>query len=138
MKNAGFMPNFFSISRGVRQGYPIAPYLLFFCIEIVSATLLTKQRYMERALSWKIKRFCGKLTLESNLHIHDCSQITKENMFLRDLLAGWCKINNSESTHVIAKEIIWTNSLLPWLVWKADKINRIYIWLYILALVCDV
>ena len=31
-------------------------------------------------------------------------------MFLRDVLAGWCKINNSESTHVIAKEIIWNNS----------------------------
>ena len=31
-------------------------------------------------------------------------------MFLLDVLAGWCKINNSESTHVIAKEIIWNNS----------------------------
>ena len=31
-------------------------------------------------------------------------------MFLRDVLAGWCKINNSESTHVITKEIIWNNS----------------------------
>ena len=31
-------------------------------------------------------------------------------MFLWDFLTGWCKINNSESTHVIAKEIIWNNS----------------------------
>ena len=51
----------------------------------------------------------GKLILESNLHIQDCSQITKENMFLWDVLAGWCKINNSESTHVITKEVIWNN-----------------------------
>ena len=31
-------------------------------------------------------------------------------MFLRDVLAGRCTINNSESTHVITKEIIWNNS----------------------------
>ena len=34
-------------------------------------------------------------------------------MFLLDVLAGWCKINNvnnCESTHVITKEIIWNNS----------------------------
>ena len=36
--------------------------------------------------------------------------ITKDNMFLRDVLAGCCKINTSESTHVIAMEIIWNNS----------------------------
>ena len=35
-------------------------------------------------------------------------------MLLRDVLAGWCKINNSESTHVIAKEIIWNNSQNDW------------------------
>ena len=43
----------------------------------------------------KLNAVGGKLILESNLHIQDCSQITKENMFLRDVLAGWCKINNS-------------------------------------------
>ena len=31
-------------------------------------------------------------------------------MFLRDVLAGWCKINAFESPHVIAKEIIWNDS----------------------------
>ena len=31
-------------------------------------------------------------------------------MFLRDVLAGRCTINHSESTHVITKEIIWNNS----------------------------
>ena len=31
-------------------------------------------------------------------------------MFLRDILAGWCKINTSETTRVIHKEIIWNNS----------------------------
>ena len=64
-----------------------------------------KEFYLE-----KLNAFGGKLILESNLHIQDCSQITKENMFLWDVLAGWCKINNSESTHVITKEIIWNNS----------------------------
>ena len=39
-----------------------------------------------------------------------CSQISKDNMFLRDVLAGCRKINASESTHVIAMEIIWNNS----------------------------
>ena len=60
-----------------------------------------KEFYLE-----KLNAFGGKLILESNLRIQDCSQITKENMFLRDVLAGWCKINNSESTQVITKEII--------------------------------
>ena len=40
MQNAGFMSNFFSINRGVRQGCPLAPYLFILCIEILSATLL--------------------------------------------------------------------------------------------------
>ena len=40
MQNAGFMSNFFSISRGVRKGCPLSPYLFILCIEILSATLL--------------------------------------------------------------------------------------------------
>ena len=48
----------------------------------------------------------GELILESNLHFQYCNQIAKDNMFLDDLLAWWCKIDASESTHVIAKEII--------------------------------
>ena len=65
---------------------------------------------MERVYLEKLNAFGGKLILESNLHIQDCSQITKENMFLQDVLAGWCKLNNYESTHKIAKQIIWNNS----------------------------
>ena len=40
VQNAGFMSNFFSISRDVRQGCPLSTYLFILCIEILSATLL--------------------------------------------------------------------------------------------------
>ena len=68
-----------------------------------------KELYLEKLIA-----FGGKLILESNLHIQDCSQITEENMFLLAVLAGWCKINNSESTHVIAKKIMWNNSQMKY------------------------
>ena len=64
-----------------------------------------KEFYLE-----KLNAYGGKLIFESNLHVQDCSQIAKNNMFLRDILAGWCKINTSETTRVIQKEIIWNNS----------------------------
>ena len=64
-----------------------------------------KEFYLE-----KLNAYGGKLIFESNLHVQDCSQIAKNNMFLRDILAGWCKINTSETTRVIHKEIIWNNS----------------------------
>ena len=37
-------------------------------------------------------------------------KITKDDMFMWDVLAGWCRINTCETTHVLAKEIIWNNS----------------------------
>ena len=37
---------------------------------------IRKEFYLE-----KLNAFGGKLILESNLHIQDCSQITKENIF---------------------------------------------------------
>ena len=64
-----------------------------------------KEFYLE-----KLNIFGGKLILECNLNINDCNQIAKNNMFLRDILAGWCKINSSEITNAVAKEIIWNNS----------------------------
>ena len=64
-----------------------------------------KEFYLE-----KLNAYGGKLIFESNLHVQDCSQIAKNNMFLRDILAGGCKINTSETTRVIHKEIIWNNS----------------------------
>ena len=65
---------------------------------------ISKKFYLE-----KLNALVGKSILESNVHMQDCTQITKKNMFLWDILAGWCKINNSESTHVIVKEIVWNN-----------------------------
>ena len=66
---------------------------------------LWKEYYLE-----KINKFGGRLILECNIHSYDCKQIAQENTFLRDVLLGWSKINNVESTDVIAKEIIWNNS----------------------------
>ena len=31
--------------------------------------------------------------VETNKDVQDCSQTTKENMLLQDVLARWCKIN---------------------------------------------
>ena len=57
----------------------------------------------------KVIAFGRKLVYGSSLHIQECSQIRKDNIFLRDVLAAWCKINASEIKYVIAKEIIWNN-----------------------------
>ena len=93
------------------------------------------EEYLMNKIKASFIELGGKLILESNLHIQDGSQIAKDNMFLQDVLDGWCNINAPESTHVIAKEITWNNSqikcniqdsLLPWLVWKEDTINRTF------------
>ena len=53
---------------------------------------LWKEFYLE-----KLDIFGGIVSLECNLHAHDCYQIAKNNMFLRDILAGWCKIKSTQA-----------------------------------------
>ena len=64
-----------------------------------------KEFYIE-----KLNAFGGKVILESTLNTEDCSQIAKNNLFLRDVLTAWCKINENGSTKTVTKEIIWNNS----------------------------
>ena len=40
----------------------------------------------------KLDSFGNKLVLESNLKESDCTQISKNNKFLKNILSAWCKI----------------------------------------------
>ena len=59
----------------------------------------------------KLNSFGNKLVLESNLKENDCTQISKSNKFLKNILSAWCKINYKETPSTcISKHIIWNNS----------------------------
>ena len=58
----------------------------------------------------KLNGFGGKLILQSNLDIKDCSQISKVHSFLHDILGSWCKINVTTDTSAVSKDIVWNNS----------------------------
>ena len=45
----------------------------------------------------KLDSFGNKLVLESNLKENDCTQISKNNKFLKNILSAWCKINYKET-----------------------------------------
>ena len=60
---------------------------------------LWKEYYIE-----KLNAFGGKLVLQSNLDIKDCSQISKVNSFLHDILGVWCKINVMTDISAVSKE----------------------------------
>ena len=69
----------------------------------------------------KLDSFGNKLVLESNLKENDCTQISKNNKFLKNILSAWCKINYKETPSTcISKQIIWNNSYI-----KCDN-NIIY------------
>ena len=59
VKNAGCMSNLFSISRDVRQGCPLSPYLFIVCIEIVSSETCNNKKS-------KWVRYTVKLSLKSS------------------------------------------------------------------------
>ena len=58
----------------------------------------------------KLDKYGGKLILECNLKERDCTIVCKNNVFLKDILIAWCKINYSETQKSISKQIIWNNS----------------------------
>ena len=61
----------------------------------------------------KLDSFGNKLVLESNLKENDCTQISKNNKFLKNIFSAWCKINNKETPSTfISKHIIWNNSYI--------------------------
>ena len=69
----------------------------------------------------KLDSFGNKLVLESNLKENDCTQISKNNKFLKNILIAWCKINYKETPSTcISKQIIWNSSYI-----KCDN-NIIY------------
>ena len=45
----------------------------------------------------KLNSFGNKQLLESNLKENDCAQISKNNIFLKNILSAWCKINYKET-----------------------------------------
>ena len=49
----------------------------------------------------KLNAFGGKLILQSNLDIKDCTQISKVHSFLHDILRAWCKINVTTHTSAV-------------------------------------
>ena len=69
----------------------------------------------------KLDSFGNILVLESNLKENDCTQISKNNKFLKNILSAWCKLNYKETPSTcISKQIIWNNSYI-----KCDN-NIIY------------
>ena len=57
-----------------------------------------------------LDNYGGKVILECNLKECDCTHVCKNNVFLRNLLTAWCKINQSETQKSISKQFIWNNS----------------------------
>ena len=56
----------------------------------------------------------------NNLKENDCTQISENKIFLKNILSAWCKINYKETPTCISKQIIWNNSYI-----KCDN-NIIY------------
>ena len=50
------------------------------------------------------------IVLDSSLSTNDCKQISKDNLFLQDVLIAWSKLNLTNQTGTVSKEIMWNNS----------------------------
>ena len=55
-----------------------------------------------------IQNFGGTLIFDINLGEHDIEKISNGNIFFKDILNAWCKINNKEQKDLkTGKYIIW-------------------------------
>ena len=79
MMNAGFMTNYFKVSRGVRQGCPLSPLLFVMAVEIPALKIRQNQLYqgieLPNGQNAKISQFADDTTL-----------ILKDTMSLRNAM----------------------------------------------------
>ena len=65
-----------------------------------STSTLLKSFYKQ-----KLDSFGNKLVLKSNLKENNCTQISKNNKFLKNILSAWCKINYKETPHTYRNKL---------------------------------